>query len=199
MGWNLFWWNVERLYTLAAAMDFLGEFRLTLHTTLANAWLRKTADATAVILERSKKGSRGEKDLAGYAFERIRQGALAKPPDWSAFSADVAQADRHAKLRRESMHEPAPPVKTRDVPGPELRRLLRQGMSTADAEALLGQSTSRFGGSDVLGQFGSVSGSAGRISNLSARQYRVWQRPDGEWKLVFVDDALVNIYETPYD
>lgn len=79
----------------------------------------------------------------------------------------------------------------------ELRHRIHAGMSLAEVEKLLGPPSSHLGGGALLGMFGSVSGSASAISSVSQRQFYVWRRPEGEWKLVFVGDKLTDVYSAP--
>ena len=79
----------------------------------------------------------------------------------------------------------------------ELRHKIHVGMSLTEVERLLGPPSSSLGGGALLGMFGSVSGSASAISSVSQRQFYVWRRPEGEWKLVFVGDRLTDVHSTP--
>lgn len=74
---------------------------------------------------------------------------------------------------------------------------LRVGMTMDEVCNILGPPSSQLGGGDLLGMFGSVSGSRSAISSASQRRYVVWRTPEGEYKLVFVGDQLVDIYSTP--
>jgi hypothetical protein len=79
----------------------------------------------------------------------------------------------------------------------ELSQKLRVGMKMNEVEQILGPPWGQLGGGDILGMFGGVSGSARAISSMSQKRYVVWRKPDGEYRLVFVGDELVEICSTP--
>lgn len=79
----------------------------------------------------------------------------------------------------------------------EIIKKLRVGKSLNEIIAVLGPPSKQFSGGSVLSRFGSVSGSASSISSISERQYYVWNRPEGQWQLVFVGDKLDKIHSTP--
>lgn len=74
---------------------------------------------------------------------------------------------------------------------------LRVGMKLSDVEGILGPPSSQLGGGSLLALVGSVSASPSATSSVSHRRYVVWRKQEGEYKLVFVGDELVDIYSTP--
>ena len=79
----------------------------------------------------------------------------------------------------------------------ELSEKLRVGMKMSEVEGILGPPSNQLKGGTLVGMFGSVAGPANAISSISQRRYVVWRKPEGEYKLVFVGDELVDIYSTP--
>jgi len=79
----------------------------------------------------------------------------------------------------------------------ELRQQVRVGMSLDEVIDVLGEPSAHLGGGALLGLFGSVSGSASAISSISQKEYYTWRRPEGEWRLIFVGEKLVEVNSTP--
>jgi hypothetical protein len=62
---------------------------------------------------------------------------------------------------------------------------------------VLGQPSSTMAGGDLLARFGSVSGSTQGVSSVAARAFYVWRRPEGQYKLVFQNGVLADVYAAP--
>ncbi|HUW32068.1 MAG TPA: MoxR family ATPase [Planctomycetota bacterium] len=80
------------------------------------------------------------------------------------------------------------------VAGGLLRQRLHEGMARSEVEAILGPPSVCKSGREILSLFGNVSGD---IPSVAEQQFCLWQRPEGEWKLVFVNARLSKIVSTP--
>jgi len=78
-----------------------------------------------------------------------------------------------------------------------LSQELHVGMTMGQVQGILGPPSAQLGGGALLGMFGNVSGSTRATSSISQRLFVLWQKPEGEFKLVFVGDKLAEIVSAP--
>jgi hypothetical protein len=119
--------------------------------------------------------------------------------DWSS---DCEKCSRCAMVRREH-HDWTKDSERCAICGRKrtLSQRLRVGMRIYEVENLLGSPSDQTSGANALrtlfGPGTSVGGSARAISSFSQQRFVVWRRPEGEYRLVFEGDTLIEIHSAP--
>jgi HEAT repeat protein len=97
---------------------------------------------------------------------------------------DVARAKRAIALR----NQPAVDAITAQI---------REGMSYGAVVAVLGSPSETIGGSDVLGAFGKVGGSAHGMARITGMTFFEWRRKEGTYRATFTNGVLTELNAWP--
>lgn len=75
---------------------------------------------------------------------------------------------------------------------------IKEGMSWAELVNLLGPPISGERGTEILGRYGSASGSAKTMSTISLSGYYMFRHPAGDYGIVVSDGRVAKVYDFPY-
>jgi len=120
------------------------------------------------------------------------------------YTCQICGKQRQAKTAKEKEESVCPGACQQAMHQERLKRLqerLHVGMHMREVEKLLGPPSAQTTGADALGSlFGastSIGGSARSLSSFTQQRFAVWRRPEGEYRLVFEGDRLVQIHKIP--